>query len=175
MEELSKIILAICKHTGYDTFQLMYAKARPYAHARNLLCHIVHKEYPDLIDTLAEMMHISKYDVLKGYASIESRLNKSESLRKEVSDIREELSLERIDQAVINEIPASVRLFGFRWTEQEEMMMRYAMEDSVRYMNKLCRIGRQPIEEGMVFSTKQRKRQPKRTWYNEKENVAYKA
>lgn len=165
--------MIVSKHTGYDTLRLIHGKGRQFAHARNILCHIVQSEFPHLTDTLAEMTGATKFDIIKADANISAQSSRNPRLLAIISDIREDLSLPRLDIVEKKEIPASVQLFGFRWTEHDMMCMRKAMDDSVKYMQKLCKIGRQPIKEGMVFAPMQREKKPKRSWYNEQDNRVY--
>lgn len=178
MEELARLITVISLHTDVDRTSILQGKSKKATTARDILCHTVNECYPHLMKTLCDMTCVCKSAIYKAEARASLRIDEDPALRRFVNNIRRDLCLPPIKKEIkttaakvdysqnvvkknAEEIPASQLIFGFKWSDKENVRIWGAETDSVIFMNKYCKMGKQPIAEGMVTT-----RQRPTTWYH---------
>lgn len=141
------ILATISKHTGIPTPGIIKCKMRDCSTARAIACHIIKNECPSLTNNLAYILGVTRKQLFMSAYNMQEKSKNDNELFLLENKIRCELGLKLIEK----EIPYSMQIFGFKWTEKENEDMKRAMDESVAYMNKLCEVGQPPIEKGMVF------------------------
>lgn len=178
MEELAIIITVISKHTDVDRTSILQCKNKKATTARHILFHTVMNCCPHLMKILCNMTCVCKSAIYKAESCMAIKIDEDPSVRRFVNNIRKDLSLppikKEIKPTVISydytqnvikkngeDIPTSQIIFGFKWSDKDNMRIWGAETESVAFMDNYCRMGKQPIAEGMVTT-----RQRPTTWYH---------
>lgn len=165
-EELTEIISLVSRYTEVPKTEILTGRNHIATKARGFVCHIVRDAYPHLIDPLCEVTERTKTAIMLLAKATEERITGDIDTRVLMNEIRIALRLPTIKPKQNScHITDTKTLFGFDYTEEDVQERMVAAHNANVYMAKLCKIGRQPIEAGMVFSPVR----PKRTyskWYN---------
>lgn len=100
--------------------------------------------------------------------SADELIHESSEYLSMMNEIRIRVGLQKLKHAVRHrdKISNTKVLFGFDYTELDALRLRNACRGAKEYMQKLCKLGRKPIPDGMVYSPIR----PKRTyssWYQD--------
>lgn len=121
--------------------------------------------------SLCDMASVCKAAIYNAKDRVSLRIGEDPAFRKKINNIRRDLSLPFVKESDIptvkkrqvcnrrkptkSRIPVSQSIFGFKWSDIENLRICWAEKNSVAFMQKYCSIGEQPIAEGMVV-TRQR-------------------
>lgn len=176
MEELARLITVISLHMDVDRVSILQGSGRKASHARDILCHTIYECHPYLMKSLCDMVSVCKAALYNAKDRVSLRIDEDPAFRKKINNIRRDLSLPLVKEVDIknvkkeqasnrrkltkSHIPVPQSIFGFKWSDIENLRICRAEKDSVAFMQKYCSIGEQPIAEGMVVT-----RQRPTTWY----------
>lgn len=152
-----------------------------YLNAQRIFCYILKYDYDSiLMASRAINKQLSLCEI-----SAESILNKvklGDEIIRPINKVKKELGLPKAlsdkakrirelkRQRIIREQKErsrrnAKRLFGIEYTSEDETRMQRAIEESNEYFKKMSRIGRSPLQDGMVFTANTRHKRIK--WYSE--------
>lgn len=148
MDEIIRIMKAISAVTKLSGMQILSKTADSYD-AQLMLCHTVKYETTGLIRKLADMMEIRQCDVLRMADIAEDEIKKlpDNRLLIPLNQVRKNLDIpaayRNIELIVRNkkedtDNANTQRLFGFKYSKEDETRMRHAMVSASWYMRKLC-------------------------------------
>lgn len=152
MDEITRIMKAISAVTELSAMEILRKTAESYD-ARLMLCHTVKHETIGLIRKLANLMDIRQCDVLRmaGIAENEMRKTSDNFLLIPLNRVRTILNIPAAyrnietlirNQKMDDDNATTNRLFGFKYTKEDEIRMRAAMVAASWYMKNQCRGGR---------------------------------
>lgn len=158
-KELKCIISAVSKHFCVPKKEIVKGTSRIATIGRAFVCHLIRNNFPHLIVSFAEMSGMEKRSIYDSSKRIENRMADDVDLLDRMNEIREGLKLiKKKDCKKENERikPTSNTklLFGFDYTVEQRLKHRLAMRNAAIYMKSVCSCGRQPLEEGCVFTKK---------------------
>lgn len=134
--------------------------------ARNFMCHLIQHGHVHLRNTFIKRADISRVAFYKGVDIADEAIHDYADDLCLMNEIRAKVGLPKLKRAVTHKISDTKTLFGFDYTEADELRFRNACRGARDYMNKLCSIGRKPIPDGMVYSPIQKSRAYD-SWYRE--------
>lgn len=170
MEELNQIISAVSRYTEVCKGDIMSGNDRESTKARGFVCHILRDGFPYLLSTFQGKSKMSRQAVYQAARRTDVCIKNDAETRHLMNRIRERMKLLPIKDVECNAkhpyISPTKRLFGFDYTDKERLRRKNAIISSMRFMDRLCSFGRQPIIDGMVYSTVRTKK-IRNSWYND--------
>lgn len=162
MDIIIRIIDAVADIHGIKRNNVLSSTHKQTFSARQMLCYFVieyyPKEVPNLIRILRadmDMCSVFRSTFIKRMVSDTSLAGTIKQLEEDVkmrnTIARLEEQRQKRDKELHKRNKLSRRLFNIEYTYEDEMNRICAMQESVKFMKKHCKTGRQPIEEGMVF------------------------
>lgn len=145
---LPDIIKTITKFTFVEKDDMLFRKDRASTNALEILCYIVVNDCPYLTAPLAKLSGMHRFEIHEISMRLRRKFTQYAGALDVLNQVRKALRLEEVKRN--GDIPTSLRMFGFRWTDKEETDMLQAMHVSAMYMAKKCSYGRQPVEPGFV-------------------------
>ena len=149
----SEICRKYCEHT---------------AKARWFMAHCIHEGLVHLRNLYIERTSCTPSTFFKNVNFADELIHESVDDLCRMNDIRARVGLPKLRHAVMHrdKISNTKTLFGFDYTENDALRLLNACRGAREYMNKLCKLGRQPIPDGMVYSSIRRK-PTYDSWYND--------
>lgn len=165
MEELAKIITTLSLITGVDRVSIITGAKASGRTARHILCYVVRNGYPHLMKGLRDMIGLASSSIHK-YAQLISRESREdEKIERILKAVERSLRVkppkeEKAESAPGKEQkPKTVKRKYPKWnpfnlTPLDDIKRRIAERNAIEFMEKFCKIGLQPIADGMVYSRK---------------------
>lgn len=165
MEELAKILKIVSKHTGVARTDILEGNTRKCTDARGIVCHLIMYGLPHLKRTFIETSARTTDAFYKSAHTADMMVRRNPEYRYTVNCVRRRLGLPPMKYEDNESVSATMRLFGFDYTDADILRREKAMHDSMAYMAKVCSEGRQPMEGAMVYSVI--RKPDMRQWYHD--------
>lgn len=160
-KEINKILRIVSIVTHTDIQSILSGLKHSDVCAKKIFYYIVRTHYPHLINALPVVTECASAHNIYIYAKyIRKEMESDLHINKMVKAIQKKLNITKIKSANAENkekkiIPPSTtkRLFGFDYTEEEDMMYDIAIHNSaIFWREKMLSVGRKPIVAGMVYS-----------------------
>lgn len=157
MKELIEIISVVSRTLDVCKSDILYGHDHKSTRARQFVCHIVKDGFPHLMTSFIDSSVLSGKAFYMAAKKMDELIEEQPEVRELMNKMRTRLKLIAIKGQPENaksDISATKRMFGFDYSDKQRLRMKRAMIESACYMNKKCAGGRQPLQEGMVFSVR---------------------
>lgn len=156
MKELIEIISVVSRTLDVCKSDILYGHDHKSTKARQFVCHIIRDGFPHLMSSFIDASVSTKKSFYMAAKKMDELIEGVSEIRELMNKMRTKLKLIAIkdNKKAQTNISATKRMFGFDYTDAERLRMKRNMIASVHYMNKKCSGGKQPLQEGMVFSVR---------------------
>lgn len=179
MEELAKIITTLSLITGVDRINIVSGGTANGRTTRHILCHVVRNGYPHLMKPLCEMTGLASVSVHKYAHSITEQSREDERIERILKAVERSLDVKtpkpqpvESEKPTVEKKPTRHRKYPkwnpFGLTVLDDIKRHAAIRSANEFMEKFCKIGLQPIADGMVYTRKK----SERNWYDDSENMS---
>lgn len=167
-QEFENLLNAVSESFGVKKSEILRKYSESGLKARSFMCHAIYHGLTHLRRPLLEKTSISRFAFYKDVDLADKAIYESNEDLCVMNEIRVKVGLPRLKRAVSHKarISNTKNLFGFDYTELDELRFRNACRGAMEYMRKLCSIGRNPIPDGMVYSPI-RPKPTYNSWYND--------
>lgn len=167
-QEFENLLNAVSESFGVNKSEILKKYSESGIKARQFMCHLIYHGLTHLRRPLLEKAAISRTAFYYGADLADQAIYDSNEDLCIMNEIRVKVGLPRLKRAVCHKarISNTKNLFGFDYTELDELRFRNACRGAMEYMRNLCKIGRKPIPDGKVFSPI-RPKPTYNSWYND--------
>lgn len=158
MKELFEIISLVSETLDVCKSDILYGHDHKSTRARQFVCHIIRDGFPHLMTSFIDASVSSKKAFYMAAKKMDEMIEEVSEIKELMNKMRAKLKLIAIKtpEKTQANISATKRMFGFDYTDLERLRMKRAMIGSAVYMSRKFASGRQPLEDGMVFSVRRR-------------------
>lgn len=177
IETITKVVG--CSPTSHNPMESL--KKIP---AQRILCYIAKNDY-DICKEAAKAMrkHLASCETIA--EAVSEMIHQGDDIIRPMNKVRKKLGLQRLlsdqeiqeieekkrrleRQRIVRSHKNAKQIFFIKYTDEDERLMQDAIKASNEYFEKISRIGRPPISDGMVFVSSPNRpsqKKPKRGWY----------
>lgn len=166
-DNLDDILNAVSEYTGVSIHDILHGRKKSATMVRGIMCHLLKTSYPSLRSKFVDKTLKSPDFFYKAADTTAMKIKNDPSFRILVNHIRRQFRLVAIKTGHTRPASLTRTLFGFDYTDDDIYRRGIAIRNADVYMRHLCRIGRQPLEDGKVFTVT--RQISYRNWY--KDNI----
>lgn len=164
-DNLNDIMDVVSDCTDVPVHDILHGNKRKATNARGIMCYLLKNAYPALRSNFIDMTRKHPDFFYKAAETASEKIENEPSFRILVNNIRNRLRLVSVKAGRRRPVSSTMTLFGFDYSDEDRYRRGIAIRNADMYMQRLCMTGRQPVEDGMVFTVAKPKNH--RNWYKD--------
>lgn len=167
-DDFNNLLTAVAEVFDVPKGEICRKYCQQTARARWFVAHCIYNGHVHLRNMFMERTDSNAKGFYQYADSADELIHESVEYLSMMNEIRERVGLPKLKHAVRHrdKISHTKTLFGFDYTELDALRLRNACRGAKEHMQKLCKLGRQPIPDGKVFSPLNRK-PTYNSWYQD--------
>lgn len=150
MNELDNIISLVAKRMEASESAILTSHSPKARKSRSFVCHIIREGFPHLMTQFGRRTNENIKELYLAADRAEKQIKENRDSLIAMNHIRSALSLPVIKGKF--HISSTKRMFGFDYTEEEELEYQRILDEAPAFWERMSRIGKQPLEDGMVMT-----------------------